>query len=164
MSREIGYGLFILLALLAPSICWDHYAVMLVWPLLACYNRLPRSVRIAALGVFLCLVVAGLGLIRLQTWGVAPVGAAAGMGVWLVTRKKGAGLLAVLWGFAAGGVSMRFPFGAPVFSEGIGLLGMSVGLGGMLALFALCLVLVRESDDRWIEDEIGQEKLKGNSI
>lgn len=157
VSREMGYGLFILLALLAPSICWDHYAVMLVWPLLACYNRLSQSVRTAALGVFLCLVVAGLGLIRLQTWGVVPVGAAAGVGVWLVVRKKGAGLRAVLWGFAAGGVSMRFPFGAPVFSEGIGLLGMSVGLGGMLALFVLCLILARESDDRGIEGEIDQE-------
>ncbi|HNY27374.1 MAG TPA: glycosyltransferase family 87 protein [Candidatus Sumerlaeota bacterium] len=164
VSREMGYGLFILLGLLAPSICWDHYAVMLVWPLLACYTRLAQSVRIAALCIFVGLVMAGLGLIRLQTWGVAPVGAAAGVGVWLVVRKKGAGMEALLWGLAAGCVSMRFPFGAPVFSKGVGLLGMSVGLGGMLTLFALCLILARESDDRGNDGEIVQEKLKGSSI
>jgi hypothetical protein len=146
-AQEMLYSLFILLSLLAPSICWDHYAVMLVWPLLACYVRLPESVRVAALGVFLCLIVAGFGLIRLQTWGVAPVGVAAGVGVWLGVRKKGAGMEALLWGLAAGCVSMRFPFGAPVLSKGIGLLGMSVGLWGTLALFALCLILAREADE-----------------
>ncbi len=154
VSREMVYGLFILLGLLAPSICWDHYAVMLVWPLLACYARLAESVRAAALGVFLGLVVAGFGLIRLQTWGIAPVGVAAGVGVWLVVRKKWAGMEALLWGLAAGCVSMRFPFGAPLFSKGIGLLGMSVGLWGMLALFALCLILAREMDDRPLDGKI----------
>jgi hypothetical protein len=58
----ILFALFILLSLLTPSIYWDHYAVIALWPLFACYARLPRHIRpwSTALMVSLALLLGGV--------------------------------------------------------------------------------------------------------
>lgn len=35
-NRERDFALFIMLSLLIPSLCWDHYLVQALWPIMAC--------------------------------------------------------------------------------------------------------------------------------
>ena len=61
----ILFALFILLSLLTPSIYWDHYAVIALWPLFACYARLPRHIRPWSTGLMVMLTLLLGGVLEL---------------------------------------------------------------------------------------------------
>jgi len=142
------YSLFILLGLLTPSIYWDHYAVIALWPLLACYARLSPKARPAALAVMILLALPlgsflGRSLVLLALTLLAGFAAI----VFLLVCRGRHGLFAALWGIAAAMLAARFPFDLGPFRQGAGLLAMSLTLWGTLLLFALCLVSSRQTDE-----------------
>lgn len=139
---SLGYGLFVLLGLLAPSIYWDHYAVIALWPLLAVYARLPERVRGGAFVVAMGAWTALSAFREMGGWGTsASLAIALGAAVWLVTSRRGGGLAALAWAVAAALLGARYWFGAPALRQGVALLGMSIGLWGTLILFGLCLAI-----------------------
>ena len=145
LRPDMLFALFILLSLLAPSLYWDHYATIALWPLLACYARLPERLRPSAVAVFL-LIAGPLSLLPLVppwlAFAVPALGVGFASGVARMRWGKG-GPSAAAWGIAAGLMLARFPFDAPAWRSGAGLLAMSLVLWGTLILFALCLTHVR---------------------
>ena len=90
MNETLEYSLFIFLSLFLPSLCWDHYLIQLLFPILAIFAALERrrSWPIGVLVVVSLLVVSlpfnfwsprwqsgpGLLLIVLETlWRIGPV-------------------------------------------------------------------------------------------
>jgi len=187
-SRRAGpatlFALFLLLSLLAPSIYWDHYAVIALWPLFACYAQLPRHIRpwSTALMVSLALLLGGvleLTPLRGAVLGVATAVTATGLlrqgcrpafvdatcdGLKTALHTKWQGrsapmgstcdglktalhtkwqdqpvLMGAAWSVAGALLLARFPYGYPVFHQGLGLIPMSLILWGTLILFGLCL-------------------------
>jgi hypothetical protein len=135
------YSLFLLLALLTPSLYWDHYAVLALLPLLACYARVPVAARPGAFLLMLSLAFPLGGFLNLRGWAIGVMLAVAIVALaLLVLRFRGAGLRAGLWAIAAALLIARFPFDLPAFRGGAGLPATSVRLWGTLILFALCLV------------------------
>ena len=161
----ILFALFILLSLLTPSIYWDHYAVIALWPLFACYARLPRHIRpwSTALMVSLALLLGGvleLTPLRGAVLGVATAVMATGLlrqgcrpalmdpacdGLKTALHTKWQDqpvLMGAAWSLAGACLLARFPYGYPFFHQGLGLIPMSLVLWGTLILFGLCLMMV----------------------
>jgi hypothetical protein len=185
------FALFILLSLLTPSIYWDHYAVIALWPLFACYARLPERARPWSLGLMVSLalllrgvleltplrgVVLGVvtavmttGLLRQgcrsalmdvtcdglktalhtkrQGWPALMGATCDGLKTALHTKRQGwPALMGAAWSLAGACLLARFPYGYPVFHQGLGLIPMSLILWGTLILFGLCLAGDRRSE------------------
>jgi len=166
---SILFALFILLSLLAPSIYWDHYAVIALWPLFACYARLPERARPWSLGLMVSLALLLGGILELTPLRGAVLGVATavmatgllrqgcrsasmdatcdGLKTALHTKWQGwPALMGAAWSLAGAFLLARFPYGYPVFHQGLGLVPMSLILWGTLILFGLCLV--REAGGR----------------
>jgi hypothetical protein len=141
---SLSYGLFVLLGLLAPSIYWDHYAVIALWPLLAVYVRLPERTRGGAFGVAAGAWLALSAFREMGGWGTSvSLAVALGSAIWLAAARhgearRGEALAAIAWAVAAALLGARYAFGVPGLRHGVGLLGMSIGLWGTLILFGLC--------------------------
>jgi hypothetical protein len=169
-DEAILFGLFMVLALLIPSICWDHYLVMLVWPLTACWRRIPEKTRAFTLGLTLLFIFAIGALVDAEfIWWRYGLGGAENMTTgalagrvlklllgtlvfvkalilaaagWRYADKRAWGI-ATLWALSAALVMVRLPWSRPSWHDGLGLLAMSTGLWGTLLLFALSLKLLR---------------------
>ena len=139
------YALFILLSLLAPSIYWDHYAIIALWPLFACWSRLPREARPAALVLEVALALLLGSFLEVDVWlaMLFLIAALCALG-HLCVRRRSWGWPPLFWALAAAMLLARFPFDFPAFRHGVGLLAMSLKLWGTLALFGLCLRMVGE--------------------
>jgi hypothetical protein len=137
-DMDMRFALFVLLALLIPSLYWDHYAIIAFWPLWACWNRLPERSRVAAL-----LTMAGmtLALANVLEWpGFATIGLIALSAILGgVLGFRYSPVRAPLWSLAATLLLCRFMYNYPAFLSGIGLLAASIRLWGTLILFGLCL-------------------------
>lgn len=148
-QSAIAYSLFLLLALLTPSIYWDHYAVIALFPFFAVYACLREETRALATALLLLLALPLGGFLE------APpllTGFSIGWGITvflhLVARHRAQGLLAGLWGIAGALLLARFLFDLPAFRSGAGLLVMSLKLWGTLVLFVLCLAVVPQERSR----------------
>ncbi|MBN1868518.1 DUF2029 domain-containing protein [Candidatus Sumerlaeota bacterium] len=140
-DRSMPYAIVMLVGLLTPSIYWDHYALIALWPFMALHARFAEGERTVSFAGFVFLVMA-LG--RCLEPGAALtgllLGAAIACGAVLVARGGLRGGQAFLWGVAGAFLFARFPFDAPPFREGLGLLAMSIRLWGTLLLLGLCLI------------------------
>ncbi|NQU44033.1 DUF2029 domain-containing protein [bacterium] len=179
LDRSLVYGLFVLLGLLTPSLYWDHYAVIALWPLWAVYGRLKKGARVGAAGllVLVSLLLGGalelgaiwrllsnpMPLITLNMPGfqvyatclalALVVSAAVLFGTGVARFRGRDGVTAVLWALAGAMILSRFMFDHPAFRQGVGLLAMSLRLWGTLILFGLALVLVRAKEKcDWTRD------------
>ena len=146
-----AFALCILVALLAPSIYWDHYAVIALWPLLMFGARLHPKVRA---GASLTMAGGALALGSFQAGGefyaigAIVMGAAVG-GVFSAGRPLSERMVGFAWATAGATLLCRYIYDWPSFRQGPWLLLMSVRLWGTLILLALWLFArgIRESEN-----------------
>ncbi len=144
VDLPVAYGLFILLGLLTPSIFWNHYIVLALWPLMAAYSRIDEPQRGLMILLMLCLVLPLGGFLNLPTWAmcgflIAAMALTARLFLCFGVRA----IQAVLLALAAALMLARFLFTYPPFFQGVGLLAMSIKLWGTLLLFGILLYQVR---------------------
>jgi hypothetical protein len=143
----ILYSLFILLSLLAPSIYWDHYAVIALLPLFACYARLAPPLRPWSTGLLVSLTLPLGGMLELTPLrGIVLCVAIAATLVGLARQGRRA-RVGVAWALAGVCLLARFPYGLAPFHHGLGLIPMSLVLWGSLVLFGLCLALASREEN-----------------
>ena len=141
-QSPVTYSLFILLALLTPSIYWDHYAVIALFPFFAVSANLSDKVRGIAVALMILLTLPLGSFLELPLWETAALlGAALALLCLLAIRHGTKGLIATAWAIAGALLLARFLFDFPPFRQGPGLLVMSIKLWGTLILFVLCLIV-----------------------
>lgn len=143
-DSNFAYALFILFGLLIPSIYWDHYAMIAIWPLLAVWKEIESRLKLPSLVLFFLLVIPLSNYLSFPIWLTALflITAALTMGA-LMLRSKWHGGLASVWAISAAALCARFAYDLPAFRHGAGLLLMSAKLWPTLLLFGLLLYLVR---------------------
>lgn len=136
------FAVLVLVSMLTPAICWDHYAVIAMWPLLIYATRLSEPSRAGA-ALAMAGLALGLGAIQIPQakWQAISLacmilGLAAG-GLLSASAPRRERLRAFAWAVAGGALLARFHYGAEPLRQGIGLLGMSLKLWGLLALLGL---------------------------
>ncbi|MFP4581204.1 MAG: glycosyltransferase family 87 protein [Candidatus Sumerlaeia bacterium] len=169
LNQPILYGLFVLLALLTPSIYWDHYMILCLIPLMACFGALPGRSRGLALALMVLIMFGVNGVIdRSYLWSRYGLGMLEQLSLIeillrvlfilvcllvllkalmllagvLMSHGEKHSLLALWWALSAAMVTMRFPYASPAFHHGPFMIFMSLGLIGTLSLFGLSLYLV----------------------
>lgn len=138
VPNAAAFCVFILLGLLTPSIYWDHYAVLLLLPLLAYYQWLDSRAKPGAYGLLVLIALPLGAFLEMRAfWTGSLLGGALVVVAILLWRYRAEGARAALWSIAAACILARFDFGAAPFRQGAGLIAMSIKLWPTLALLLL---------------------------
>ncbi|MFW5870086.1 MAG: glycosyltransferase family 87 protein [Candidatus Sumerlaeota bacterium] len=163
LDEPIVYSIYVIGALLVPSIYWDHYAVLLLIPLLAIFARQSSAACLAMLAMFLLLIFpthfSGEILFQLAPhMGMSVEGYYTALIVLQIVSILCAGIIAfmamrkpycnssaaILWAVGAALIHLMVPYSHGALKSGVGLLLMSSALWGTILVLGVCLWQVRE--------------------